>query len=302
MNQAAKITFLIPYYSKDTKRGLFYLKKAIQSVLMQNISNWLCIIVDDRSPSGGAKELVESFKDDRISYVLNEENLGIAGNWNKCVSLASTPFYSLLHSDDELKENYASTVLQGFHKNPDAAAVFTNAEIIDSSGNTKFSIVEQVKKIFRHSGEHILSGERGVTYLLKANVILCPTVSFQKKLIPPTQQFNPEWKLVLDIQFWLDLLINGYKMVGLPTVAYRYREHDANCTTSGREDMSVFQEESKLYDHIQSISLDRGWNLASSEASKKRMIKLRICFYMIQDLVKFKIKFGSDKFKLLLSL
>ena len=74
------ITYAIPYYS-----GIGYLRMALQSLIDQENPNWLAIVLDDRGGED-AEETVLSFKDDRISYVRNETNLGLAGNWNKAKS------------------------------------------------------------------------------------------------------------------------------------------------------------------------------------------------------------------------
>jgi hypothetical protein len=49
-------------------------------------------------------------RDARISYVRNPTNLGIAGNWNRCLELAETALFTLHHADDRLNARYAEII------------------------------------------------------------------------------------------------------------------------------------------------------------------------------------------------
>ena len=104
MTTPAAITFALPYYS-----NLGYLREAIDSVLAQTISNWEMIVVDDAGPEPAA-DLVATLDDPRIRYVRNVANLGLAGNWNECLRHVTTPYVTLLHSDDRLLPLHLSLI------------------------------------------------------------------------------------------------------------------------------------------------------------------------------------------------
>ena len=80
-----RLTITIPYF-----RGIDYLREAIESVQRQTLVDWELIVVDDHSPEP-AEQLVLALHDPRVSYVRNEQNLGLSGNWNRCLTLATTP-------------------------------------------------------------------------------------------------------------------------------------------------------------------------------------------------------------------
>ena len=48
----------------------------------------------------------EFSKEGRISYYKNKENLGMFGNWNRCLELARGEWVCILHSDDKIMPNY----------------------------------------------------------------------------------------------------------------------------------------------------------------------------------------------------
>src|SRR5262249_13913005 len=101
----AKITLAIPFYS-----GLAFLRRALDSVVRQTLADWQVVVSDDASPDAEARELVASYRDGRMRYCRNPVNLGMAGNWNRCLDLAETDLVTLLHADDELLDNYCSLI------------------------------------------------------------------------------------------------------------------------------------------------------------------------------------------------
>jgi glycosyltransferase involved in cell wall biosynthesis len=98
---APTITVAIPYFA-----GRSYLAEAIDSVRAQTVSDWRLLVVDDAGPEPSG-DLVAAYADDRIEYVRNPVNRGLAGNWNECVRRASTDLVTLLHGDDRLAPEHA---------------------------------------------------------------------------------------------------------------------------------------------------------------------------------------------------
>lgn len=108
------VSIAIPAFKKE------YLKEAISSILNQNYTNFELIIVNDKSPDN-LYEVVTQFKDKRIRYFENTENLGkksIVYNWNRCLSYAQGEFFVLMCDDDIMKPNFISHLLDLSFKYP----------------------------------------------------------------------------------------------------------------------------------------------------------------------------------------
>ncbi len=105
MNDAAPdqplVSIIIPTYNRA-----HILAYAVRSVLDQTYTNLELIIVDDNSPDN-TRAVVDSFNDDRISYVRNEPNLKLPRTLNKGFSLAKGRYLTWT-SDDNL---YASDAI-----------------------------------------------------------------------------------------------------------------------------------------------------------------------------------------------
>lgn len=292
----AKITFTIPFYSTPE-----YLDAAVQSVLRQTESEWELIIVDDQSPHRSIPDQVKNYNDKRISYCLNEKNLGQSGNWNQCLKLAKTDLVTILHADDQLHRNYACTMLEALSQFPEASAYFCRADIIDSSGKNIFSFPDWYKKFLVPSinAPFTLSGEAGLQSLIRGNFIMCPTICYRVSRLNGVR-FSPDWKCTPDLEFVSRHLIDGGVMVGLPNLAFSYRRHLESGTSSFIRSLQMFKEEVALFTAIEERARTRGWFQAAKAASSKRIIKLRLAYFGMRDLLCLRPVAAFTKFRYLI--
>jgi glycosyltransferase involved in cell wall biosynthesis len=276
---AARITFAVPYYS-----GVDYLRRAIDSVLRQTIADWHLLVCDDCGPEKGAEELVRSYRDERISYRRNPENLGMAGNWNRCLDLADTGLVTLLHADDELLPCYGEVMLRAADDYPEAAAFFCEAKTVGADGQDCVSLPDLFKKVLRpgRAGPLVLRGRPALEALSHGDFIMCPTVCYRKELLAG-RRFRAEWRFVLDFEFFTRLLLDDLTFVGLPAVAYAYRRHAGNATTAYTASLLRFREEVALYDALARAAAARGWKRAARTASAKRVVKLHLLYCALLD-------------------
>ena len=291
------LTVAIPFY-----KGHDYLRLAIDSVLRQSSPDWRLIVCDD-GPQPGTAELVGSFADPRIRYLRNERNLGMAGNWNRCLATADTDLVNLLHNDDELLPNYVAEMLATGQAFPDAAAFFCRAKVIDAAGRESFSFVDFVKRFLQPSGRGplVLHGKSAVESLMRGDFVMCPTVCYRKSRLP-AKWFQPEWRQVLDLDFFTRILLAGETMVGLPAIAYAYRRHPQNATAENTESLLRFEEESGLHDQIASIARERGWATVARVAAGKRVIKLHLLYRIAQDVSRLRLRRALRKWDFLYGL
>jgi len=261
---------------------------ALQSLIGQENPHWLAIVLDDRGGED-AEESVSSFNDNRISYVRNETNLGLSGNWNKALSLVTTELVTIFHSDDELESNYTDLLLGLMARHPEAVAGHCRARVIGPSGKALWSLPDEVKKIIRPKGidDIITQGEEGLLSLVKGAWIFCPTLCYRKNLLP-LGGFSSTWKFVLDVDLTSRILFDGGVIVGTPTVGYRYRRHLTNQTALLTESNIRFQEE---IDHLNQVSLrssEIGWKRVQRSADRKVIVRLHMLYQALRAIVELK--------------
>jgi glycosyltransferase involved in cell wall biosynthesis len=275
----SEITFAIPFYS-----GRAYLAHAIESVLAQRDPDWKAFVCDNASLEAGIADLVRDVGGGRVGYVRNETNLGMVGNFNRCLDLAETDLVTLLHSDDELGPDYASLLRAAADRHPAAVALFCRAAIIDAEGEPRFSVADVVKDWINPAsrGELVLAGHAGIRELLRANFIPAPTLCFRKSVLG-VRRFPEGSKFVLDWELTTSLVLDGDSLVGIPDRCYRYRRHDQNTTQELTRSQLRYREESAFYDQMRTVAETRGWDDCAHLATHKRILKLNVAYSLLKS-------------------
>ena len=276
---APRITFAIPYYSNPG-----YLIEAIESVRAQSIVDWEIIVADDAGPDP-AESAVAALGDHRIRYVRNPSNLGLAGNWNASLRLARAPLVTLLHADDRIHPEYAAEVLAAAEADPRAAALCTDATVIDGAGQLAFSLADFVKKFARRPRRtHTIAGDDGLAAVLSNNYIFCPSLCYRLSHLD-ADPFDSAWRMVLDLDHTTRLLLRGEHLVAIRRPLYVYRRHHANQTTSLTAEATRFEEEIALYRRLTVDATALGWRRSAGAARRHTMVRLNLTLQAATDLV-----------------
>jgi glycosyltransferase involved in cell wall biosynthesis len=127
------------------------LPKAIESVLGQTFKSFEYIIIDDAS-TDNTKEVVESFKDDRIIYSKNEKNLERGASRNKGIELSKGKYICFLDSDDEYCSNHLQILYDHIIKEQLPAMFFANSYLVMDGGEPSEKMVPDIAgwDIFRY--------------------------------------------------------------------------------------------------------------------------------------------------------
>ncbi len=279
MSTAARITFAIPFH-----RGLAYLRETIESVRAQRVSAWCCIVLDDRGESEGVADLVASFGDARIAYHDNQTTLGIVGNWNRGLDLATTELVTLLHADDRLLPEYCDVIFALSDTHPRAVALCCDAEIIDAQGRPRFSLADAVKRRLVPNGEPWrIEGESGLRALARADFVMCPTVAWRRERLG-ARRFEAGLKQAQDLEMLARLLLDGETIAGTRRRAYAYRRHAESATAVQTKDLSRFEEEVAVLDRIAAGAREQGFPSAARVAERKMIVRLHLAVRIAADL------------------
>ncbi len=268
----ARLTYAIPFYS-----GSALLERTIASVLAQPDGTWTAFVVDNASPEPGIAELVRDAGHGRVGYVRNAENLGMVGNFNRCIDLAKTDLVTLVHADDVLEPSYSELMIAAADRHPAAVAVYCRVTIIDGESKPVFTLADRVKDFVNpgSKGETELAGEPGMRALMRGNFILAPTLCFRKKVLK-ARRFPGTTRFVLDWDLTTSLLLAGDALVAIPDRAYRYRRHAGSTTNELTGNAERYAEESAFYDRMAKVARERGWARCAEIAEAKRLLKLNL--------------------------
>lgn len=147
-----------------------YLKESVESVMAQTYRDWELLILDDGSSDETAQIAKElEVQDERIRYVRNPENLGVAATRNRGVSLAGGEWIAFLDSDDGWEPEKLERQLEAA-KRQQSPFLFTGSAFMDTQGQRLSYLLPVPERI-------------GFSELAKQNVISCSSVLIRKKLI-----------------------------------------------------------------------------------------------------------------------
>ena len=141
---APRLCLALPFYS-----NVEYLAVALQSLMVQSDPHWTAIVVDDASPDPGAEKMLAALRDRRVRYVRNEQNLGVAANFNRCLELgaAGAEIVTVFHADDELEPGYVAAVRAAHRRFPEATCVAPRVTVIDGKGMPTRTLGDSVKRL-----------------------------------------------------------------------------------------------------------------------------------------------------------
>lgn len=209
-----KVSVLMPIYKTKPE----YLRATIQSILDQTFKDFEFLILDD-CPSDTRKDIVKSFKDKRIKYSQNKENLGITRSRNKLIQMAKGKYLAVMdHDDISLNQRFEKQV-KFLDKHPDIGVVGCQYEMVPNGRKSRLPT----------KNEDIQMG------LMQDCMILHPSSMIRASVLkkdPYKAEFSPSE----DYGLWCDL-IGKTKFYNLPKILFHYHLHETNTSKTQSQKM-----------------------------------------------------------------
>ncbi len=112
------VTIAIPTFRRPA-----LLLKALQSALNQRFNRAVEILILDNDPAGEQWNAILSSLPARpnraIRYVVNDQNIGMFGNWNRAIELARGEWVTILNDDDLLHPRFLQRMFRVIDRHPD---------------------------------------------------------------------------------------------------------------------------------------------------------------------------------------
>ena len=192
-----KITVCIPLYN-----GEHCVESALKSLELQTRKPDEVIIRDDCSIDNG-KEIVSRFTGLNINLYSNEVNLGLVGNWNKCLEDSNGDIVTFLHQDDGFEPKFLEQVEKDFAAYPNELGMWTCETFIKNSPI-------QASLLFASGLQH---GQESIEKIFTWEDIPMPTgVSFRRSALLDVGFYNPEFECVAEADLYFRLVLKGYSI------------------------------------------------------------------------------------------
>ena len=147
---APRTSIIMPVYNTaDT------VVRAIESVLAQTDTDFELIIINDRSPDNAnsiIRTYLDELQDHRISYYVNEKNLGLAGARNQGLLHATGEWLAYLDSDDAYKPEFLATLHAAV--TDDVDVIGGAHDLVHPDGTAQYRLVGQAGT---YSGEEAMA-------------------------------------------------------------------------------------------------------------------------------------------------
>jgi glycosyltransferase involved in cell wall biosynthesis len=230
-----KISICIPTYN-----GSQFLRECLDSILSQTFVDFELLIVDDRSADNTvdiAKEYAA--KDVRIEVVINPQNLGLVGNWNRCIEIARGEWIKFVFQDDLLdpeclKKMMVATAMGKPIIYCDRNFIF-EAQTPEATKQEYLSHLS-VQHVFGDNVE--ISASQYAEIALKnigVNFVGEPTsIMFHRSAFDRFGFFNPQLIMICDFEFYTRIAIHT-GIVRVPEVLASFRVHGKAASATSKD-------------------------------------------------------------------
>lgn len=214
-----------------------YIKDTIQSVLRQTYQNIELIVVDDHS-TDNTVEVLESVQDERLKIYRNEKNLGMVGNWNRCLELATGDYVKLICADDMIAKNAIEKEAKAMRRNPSVNLVESDTRLVDINGR-------KTGQFRRYPKSGVVDGRKlAKISLIIQNFYGAPVNNLiRRSALEKTGGFDTSFTYILDFDMWLRISCTGdVYIIHEQLNSFRIR-NDSNTGMLIGEKQDVYNEE-----------------------------------------------------------
>lgn len=233
------VSICIPTYN-----GAQYLEACLDSVLNQTYRNIEILLVDDQS-TDNTVEIIKRYAaiDNRIRLVKNKQNLGLVGNWNRCIELAGGEWIKFVFQDDLISKNCIERMLGVAsieHPLIFCRRDFFFEDNIDFKVKNIYLNIHRFDEFFPKTG--LISPTDISKTILKTNDNFFgePTSSLiHKSIFDHFGLFNNNLIQICDLEFWIRVSTNiGINFINEPLVKFRVH---ANSTSSKNHELMLYR-------------------------------------------------------------
>jgi len=226
---AVLLTIAIPTFKRFD-----LLKETLRSVFANNFKIKVEVIIVDNDPEDEtiALDEMKEFKNYSFKYYKNQENYGMFGNWNQCLSLANGKYITILHDDDLLDINFAPALEEEICKGYNGFSFdWYTLDQRKSQNLPSFNFLHYLSKYtlkllkrFRKRNIYDLQD-----FFVMNRFMGTLGVIFERKKALELNGFDEKYYPIADYEFWMRWIIDfgELKFVPKQMTYYRIRQNES---------------------------------------------------------------------------
>ena len=213
---------LIPSFNRPK-----YLKKCIESVMLNTQSDYEIIISDDYSPQRDRihSMLSEYSKKINIRYIQQNINIGMSNNWNFLVSKAKGEYVIIIGDDDKILPHTLNRLEKYIKANPKYDMYSFGYNVIDEDDRHCYS------RCSLKSIEISINSPNILHSTLEAGIIpfwiFHPFTICYRKILHNQIRYDNKALIGSDILFIIDILNGGKRIYVIPEVLFDWRKQQS---------------------------------------------------------------------------
>jgi glycosyltransferase involved in cell wall biosynthesis len=125
-----RVTVFVPTYNRAR-----WLPEAISSALRQTYESFV-VVVSDNCSTDETADVVARFDDPRVTYVRQDEHVGLNEHFNRCYALAQTEYMFLIPDDDVMQPDALARTVAVLDAHPNVGLVHGCATLVDERDAT----------------------------------------------------------------------------------------------------------------------------------------------------------------------
>jgi len=226
--------------------GMPLLEVAIESIVQQDYTNVEIIISDDAS-SDDTRKFINNISDDRVVKLLNQQNVGIFGNLNRCIAHSNADYIQIMSHDDVMGMGYISGQLRALQMHPQAGFVYSGCRYIDSDG--KFlgdSSADRTPELIDQATYNWIASH------YSALPSSTSTVMIPRTTINAVGMFDERYRLAGDIEYW-NRVSERFEIIRNPAMQIDIRTHAGMTTVNSQSGLAYLREEAMLANWYRSL-------------------------------------------------
>lgn len=217
------VSICIPTYNSAS-----YLRQTLDSLLVQTYAN-IEIIVSDNASTDETPHILQEYADNHgIRILLNKDNIGAGGNFNRLIGAAHGEYTAIYHADDLYEPTIVEESVRIFTADPSVGLVGTMALAIDRVGKQLFSYTLPEAVAEEAAGTYDFDAVvLGLLKTLGRNIFfITPSIMVRTKLYRELGGFDQAtFKSSVDYEMWLRIAA-VYPVAIIDKPLMRYRLHD----------------------------------------------------------------------------
>ena len=264
---------MIPVYGDSP-----YLEETLKSVVKNLPTNFPITVIEDFSSQFNSRDLVYKFE--RVRYIQNEERLGIAKNFNKCINSSTGLFTQIIGSDDVFISEVITKIEKDLVIDPDLAMVINDIEVISKNGNKNLTLTDSVKQIIKPKRRRYLNEKQFLRSISIGDWAYFPSIYWNTENTKKIG-FSDKFHTAMDLAIFFDICKTKTKILISQEKVIQYRRHKNSASVSYSYSTDRYREEMECQSKAYKIARTNNWKLETFLAQLALTIRLHMFFKAI---------------------